>query len=386
MSLAAIMFLSACDKKEDLKVFNNGMAPVLTASSNAVAPQVADSNNVAVTFNWTNPGYANHTDTLNKYIVQIDSTGKNFANPTSFTVIGSTKLQLKGKDVTNMLVARGYAYNTPVSMDVRVISSYANNNEPLMSNVVTVKMTAYVTPPKVMLPVNSRLFIVGDATQGGWNNPVPTPTQEFSRIDSVTYVGVFNMVGGKEFLVLPINGDWTNKYSLQSNQVANVNVAGDFDYNKPDNFKGPATSGWYKITLDFQRGKYKIEPYTGPQIPTNLFIVGDATPGGWNNPVPVPSQQFTQINSTEFVINSLAITPSKEYLLLPVNGDWTNKYAIDNTTAATSAGGYFGYNRATNFPGPTVAGNYKIQVNFGIAQKVNGAEVANTAWYKTTKL
>ena len=93
-------------------------------------------------------------------------------------------------------------------------------------------------------------------------------------------------------------------------------------------------------------------------------MVGDATPGGWNNPVPVPSQQLTRLNSSEFEV-TLNLNAGKEYLLLPVNGDWGHKYAVaDNSVPGLSNGGALGYDFGSNIPGPSADGNYKINVNF----------------------
>ncbi len=383
----AVVALVGCDKVDDLVYFNDGTAPALTASSASIAPALTDSATRVVTFNWSSPKYATDSSTV-LYTLQIDSAGKSFANPYySQTVTAATSLSLRGDQVTKLLIDRGLQFNTLYDVDVRIKSSYANGNEPLVSNILKVKMSAYVTPPKVRLPVTGKLFIVGNATQGGWNNPVPAPTQELGKIDSVTYVGVFNMNGGSEFLILPENGNWGLKYSLQSNNGPGVETAGDFGYDLPANFRGPASNGWYKITLDFQRGKYKIQPYVGPQIPAQLFIVGGATPGGWNNPVPAPAQQFTRINSVQFALNSILLTTANEYLLLPVNGSWDNKYSVESTGAANGGGGFLGYNLPGNLPAPTVTGNYKMELNFGV-QKTDaaGVEAANSANYKNTKL
>jgi hypothetical protein len=216
-------------------------------------------------------------------------------------------------------------------------------------------------PPKVALPTTGKLFLVGDASQGGWNNPVPVPTQEFAQLDETTWGGVFNLVGGKQYLVLPLNGDWGHKFSVADGSVPAT--GGDFGYDLSTNFNGPATGGWYKIILDFQRGKFTVTPFTSV-LPDNLFIVGDATAGGWNNPVPVPSQQLTRQNSSVFKL-SLPLIGGKEYLLLPVNGDWTHKYAVqDNSIPGLSAGGDFGYDFAKNFPAPATSGNFTITANF----------------------
>ena len=382
---AVALTILSCDKAKDLAAFNNGSAVALSSSAAAVAPAPADSNKTAITFSWTNPKYAQDSASY-KYIVQIDSTGRNFAKAYQITVTGALSTSMLSKEINAVALSFGFAFNVAYDMDVRVISSYGNNNERYYSNIVKLKYTPYKVPPKIALPTTGKLFLVGDASQGGWNNPVPVPTQQFGQIDETTFVGVFNLIGGKQYLVLPLNGDWGHKFSIADPSVPAA--GGDFGFDLPSNFNGPAARRWYKITLDFQHGKFAVIPYTGPAIPTNLYIVGDATPGGWNNPVPTPSQQFTRLNSVQFQLASLTIVTGKQYLFLPLNGDWTNKYAVsDNTIAGLAAGGYFGYNLSQNFPGPTVAGNYQFDVNFGISKPLDATPAdPTTAWFKTTKL
>lgn len=359
--LLAVGFL-ACEKVGELTVYKPGTGTTISASAASVAPATADSMKTALTLSWTNPGYSVDSSTV-KYVVEIDSTGRNFSKAVSRTVTGKLSTSFTAKELNNILLGYGFAFGVGYDMDLRVVASHANNNEKLTSNTIKVKMTAYKIPPKVQVPTSGRLFLVGSASAGGWNNPVPTPTQEFSKLDSVTYGGIFDLNGNSEYLILPVNGDWSNKYSVGDKGAAGLNAGGNFGYNLNDNIPGPATSGKYKITLDFQTGKFTVTPFTGV-LPANLFLVGDATPGGWNNPVPTPSQQFTRVNSTQFEL-TVALTGGKQYLMLPVNGDWSNKFAVeDNSNAAMKAGGVFKYNANSNFPGPDASGNYKFVVNF----------------------
>jgi starch-binding outer membrane protein SusE/F len=364
-SIIAILFVSitftSCDKKNDLANSSLGKAVVLSSSAATLTPAAADSNNVAVSFSWTSPNYAQDPATY-KYVLQIDSTGRNFSKAVTKTITGVLTTSFIGKEVNKIALDYGFAFNTAYSMDARIISSYGNNNEQYFSNTVKFQYTPYKVPPKVALPTSGKLFLVGDASQGGWNNPVPVPTQEFAKIDETTFAGVFNLIGGKQYLVLPVNGDWSHKFSISVNTLPAD--GGDFGYDLPTNFNGPANNGWYKIVLDFQTGKYTLTAFTGT-LPNNLFIVGDATAGGWSNPVPVPTQQLTRLNSSIFKITSLPMTGGKQYLLLPVNGDWSNKYSVqDNSITGLSAGGDFGYNLPQNFPGPAATGSYTLTVNF----------------------
>ncbi|MBA2746552.1 MAG: SusE domain-containing protein [Flavisolibacter sp.] len=357
------MVFAACKKVADLPSYGAGKAPVLTSSANTIAPLASDSNNVGLTLNWTKGGHA--TDSANiKYVVEIDSAGKGFTRAFEKVVMGNnTAVSFTNKELNGLLLAKGYAFNVPVDMDIRVTSSYVNNNERLQSNIVRVKMTPYKIPPKIALPTSNRLFLVGSASQGGWNNPVPTPSQEFARLDETTFGGIFQLNGSSEYLVLPVNGDWSNKFSVLNNTVPGLNTGGDFGFNLPQNFPGPGAAGNYKIILDFQTGKFTVEPYTVQHgIPAELFIVGNASPGGWNNPVPVPTQKFTRVNSAVYEL-TLPLTSGGEYLFLPENGNWGKKYgAVNNGAGGIQLGGPLKA-EGDNMPSPAASGTYKITVN-----------------------
>jgi len=383
IAAAAVIFsFSACDKVDDLPLYGNGDAVQLSSSVTAIAAAPADSNSVVVNFAWTNPKYAQDSS-LYKFIVEIDSTGRNFSKEVTKTVTGKFSTSMTAKELNAVLLGFGFAFNTQYTIDVRVTSSYGNNNEKYTSNTIQLQVTPYKIPPKIVPPTN--LYIVGSATAGSWNNPVPVPTQELAKVDETTFMGVFDLSGGNQYLLLPVNGDWSHKYSLVD--ASTPAEGGDFAYDAPNNFNGPASGGTYLVVVDFQRGKFSLTPYTGPKLPTDLFIVGDATPGGWSNPVPVPSQQFTRLNSVQFELTLSLNAGGTHYVLLPSNGSWAEKYAVaNNGIPGLANGGYFGYytSGGADFPSPADAGNYKIEVNFAIHDPL--APTDATAWFKTTKL
>jgi hypothetical protein len=212
-----------------------------------------------------------------------------------------------------------------------------------------------VTP----ITVPSNLYIVGDATPGGWGNPVPVPSQQFTQISP----GVFGMIANlnaapASYLFLPVNGDWSHKYGGASATGGTLLADGDVP---GSNTPGPAAAGLYKIIVNFATNTYSVTPYTGVPLPSNLYIVGDATAGGWNNPVPVPSQQFTQLSNGEFKI-TMPLIGGKSYLFLPVNGDWTHKYGGTSASGGTIL--YDGAVPGSNTPAPSSDGTYTIDANF----------------------
>ena len=124
--------------------------------------------------------------------------------------------------------------------------------------------------------------------------------------------------------------------------------------------KAPPTSGLYLIIVNFATSSWTVTPYTGP---SNLYIVGDATPGGWDNPVPTPSQQFTQNTKGIFQL-TLPLNADKSFLFLPVNGDWGHKFG---GTGANGSNNVMGDNikaEGSDLKAPATSGNYTITVNF----------------------
>lgn len=366
--IAGAFLFSACEKAEKLPFFADGVAPVLTASATTVAPPPADSNRVVLKLTWTDPKHAQDSSKY-KFVIELDSTNRNFARAHRIELIGKREYEFIAKELNTILLNWGFQFNVAYDVDIRVTSSYGNNNEQKRSNVVKVRMTPYKIPPKVPLPTTGRLFIVGGATDGGWNNPVPLPAQELARIDETTFGGIFNLQGGQAYLLLPVNGSWDEKYALPNASLPNIANGGPFAYygvGVPggSDFPSPAASGLYKITVDFQQGVFSVEPFTQQHgLPTNLYIVGGATPGGWNNPVPVPQQQLTRRNSVQWDI-TINLQTGQDYLILPTNGSWDRKFGTDDRLRPNSnLGGRF-VPEGQDFVGPPTTGLWKFSIDF----------------------
>jgi hypothetical protein len=471
--LAGTAFLFVgCEKVAELPNYKLGHPVTLTPSATTLTPAIADSAKTVLTLNWTFPQYA--TDSANmKYIVEIDSTGRSFSKEITSTQTKKLSKTFTGRDLNTLLLNYGYSVGTPVKLDMRVTSSYTNNNEKYISNVVQVTVTPYSDPSKLTTektdvsgtaatstnhsntfswspsfpgysgtvtyslqydsagknfaapleiaagssvysksmteddmnttalssgipigssgmveyrvkattasgsvaysnvvtvtiatfsPVPANLYIVGDATPGGWNNPVPEPSQKFNKDDAYSFSITIGLTSGKSYLFLPVNGSWDHKYGGSTDGVASAGTLLKDGAVPGSNTPAPATSGVYKIVVNFQTNTYTV---TQIAVPSNLYIVGDATAGGWNNPVPVPSQQFTPIDNVSYgiVIN---LTAGKSYLFLPVNGDWSHKYGGATDGTAAGGGGLLadGAVPGSNTPAPSTTGLYLIIVNF----------------------
>ncbi len=143
---AAFTFIIvSCTKVNDLPFYKFGDAVLLTSSKAAVSPVPADSVSNIITFSWSTPAYSTNPNTY-KFILEIDSSGRNFAKVYTKTITGVLEASLTGKELNAILLNYGFALGVPYDLDVRVTSSYGNNNEKYQSNVVKVKVTPYNDP------------------------------------------------------------------------------------------------------------------------------------------------------------------------------------------------------------------------------------------------
>jgi hypothetical protein len=354
------LIVSSCEKIEQLPNYVPGTATTLNASANTLAPVVADSSKTVLTLNWSNPSYSVDSNTV-KYIIQLDSAGRNFSKAEEKVVTGSRTASFTAKEINAIALGFGFAFNKQYNMELRIISSHANNNERLFSNAFALKYTPYVTPPKVLPPTSKQLFLVGSATAGGWNNPVPVPSQQFTRIDSVTYEGEFYMKGGQQFLCLPVNGDWSNKYSVKDNNATGLNKGGDFGFNLSDNFPGPDKTGIYKLRMDFQAGKFTV---TLLQEIGLLYVPGDYQ--GWT-PASAPQLGSPKKDGVHEGYVSVKEGGSYEFKIA-AQPDWSGTVFGDGGAGKLSTSG-----GNLKFPG---AGFFRINAN----TKDETYSITKTTW------
>lgn len=264
--LFAALTLVACKKDESTVSYSNGTNPVLTASVATGSTINLDPNkktDEAVGLNWTNPNYSFSTGPNTQavtYTIEIDTLGANFTSGNKVKVIVSTDL---AKSLTIETLNRGLVNDLKLTagkeytIEMRVVSSLGNNAAALVSNSYKYKLTPFEIL-KVPMPASGKLFMVGSTTPGGWNNPVPVPSQEFTLINPYTFELTLNLTANDSYLLLPVNGSWGDKYGgTGSSNNSNNPDEDDFSRGGSD-LKAPAVSGSYKITVNFKTGKFKL--------------------------------------------------------------------------------------------------------------------------------
>jgi hypothetical protein len=146
IAFAAIFLLvTGCRKVEPLPNYEDGRKVKVSASQTTLAPTPADSTRNILFISWT---YAYHASDVatHKFILEIDTAGRNFTQAVQREVIGKHEIAFTGRDLNAMLLNFGYSPGVATALDVRVTSSYGNNNEKLTSDPIRITVTAFTDP------------------------------------------------------------------------------------------------------------------------------------------------------------------------------------------------------------------------------------------------
>lgn len=133
------------------------------------------------------------------------------------------------------------------------------------------------------------LYIVGDATPAGWNIDAPTLLTKTSDY-IFEYDGQLNE---GELKACTTTGDWNVPFIRPESAEVQINKDGVGNNNfvyvaNPDDKWKVTDSGIYHLTFDLQNytitAEYKDEVVTekNPIETETLYMIGDATPGGWS--------------------------------------------------------------------------------------------------------
>ena len=263
-----VTVLWSCKKDEQKVVFENGTSPVLTSTTATNVPlSYTGASSQAINLTWTNPNYQLNTGLSSynvSYQVEIDTAGANFTNPNKkvISITNDLGLSMSQSDFNDLLLnqlqlAPAVAHN----VEVRVKSYLVTNTGVQYSNVLKFTATPYSIPPKVTPPTSGSLYIVGDATSGGWDNPISATylaAQQFIQVSPTLYrIPSIALVGGKDYKFIAVNGSWADQWSVKINEDPKSITGGDIVFNAA-NVKAPPISGNYKIEVDFQRGKFTV--------------------------------------------------------------------------------------------------------------------------------
>ena len=215
-------------------------------------------------------------------------------------------------------------------------------------------------PVQPTTPPYSRLWIVGDATPNGWNISAPNEM----RVDSGNMF-VFNyneLLNAGEFKIPTATGNWGTDYYMP---LANHPALSATDVQlvrggSPDNKWQITTAGPYKIKLDLLNMKINIQPFTPYK---QLWLVGDATPVGWNINSPAP---MTADPTNPYLFTWQGAMTAGEFKIPTTTGNWGCDYfmpMVNHQPISSTLAKFIPSGNPDNKWQITVPGNYKITLD-----------------------
>lgn len=355
MLLTAVLVFVACTKVDDLPNYENGTAVTLTPSKTSVIATPADSSNAVISFSWTTPKYA--TDTSNyKYILEFDSTGRNFAKAGSKTVTGTLSTSLTGKELNAVLLDYGFTVGTAYNLDFRVISSYGNNNERLLSNIVKLQVTPYADPSVL---TTSATTVTGTLINASVRSLTFSWTRAFSGYSGVVTYSLQYDSAGKNFASpqeTPLGATIYTRDMTQGeiNQTAlNEGVAG-----------GTTGKIDYRIKAVTALGAIVYSNGVSVTINTYIPLLRFYMPGGYQASTgngtdwdPPTAPEFVRDLRTSGQLNKLYYM----YVTLPANAEFKITPARNWNTSYGGASGNLSTSGANLKV--TAAGHYRISID-----------------------
>ncbi|HRD42538.1 MAG TPA: SusE domain-containing protein, partial [Ferruginibacter sp.] len=355
-SLAALIIagFAACEKVDDLPYYNLGNDITLSVAPSSVTPTLQDTSSNVLNFSWTSPKYA--TDTANyKFIIQIDSAGKNFANPTTKTVMGSLGASYTGGEMNNILLNYGFALGATVSLEARVISSYGNNNEQRTSNTVGFTISSF-DHPAILTSENTA--VTGTlATAGDHSNTFNWTSAFQTYTGNVTYELQYDAAGnsfasphsvsvGINVNTISFNQGEMNGFALNTGIAANA--TGDVEF---------------RIKATTAQGAVSYSPVVTVSITTYLpiqkmYLVGGMQ--GWdiNNPLEMINDAKPD-RFNKIFYSYIKLDAGTEFKFAKTPGDWGSAYG---NNGASGSGFSTGYNQGGNFQ-VTSTGIYRLTID-----------------------
>lgn len=356
LKLAALplLFLSvmSCSNDDDTTIATPTSGPELISPEDGTAIVLDELyvNNPAVTLVWNHAGYDVATEV--NYQVEVAMADTDFENAvpagaaTTNRVVTLTVAQLN-----DAAIAAGLTPFEAGELDVRVTATLGvNSGMPMVSNTITLT----VTPFEALEPVIPVLYLVG-APQAyyelnAWDNATAIPMRYIGDGTTQVFEAYVKVAAGEAFKFIGQQGSWDNgNYGTiagaQDGNLENGGGSGDIKIAETEG------NGLYYIQVDIDNLTYKA-------IKMNWGIIGDSTPGSWNDETPMTydfdSNTFTI--STDLTAGELKFRSKNtgDFIYSGESGsEW--KFNVGNSDPKVT------YNPAApNFP--VTAGSYDLQL------------------------
>lgn len=277
LSLISLLFFSIMScSDDDNKTIATGMAaPVLISPEDGTSivldPDLQE--NPALTLVWNHGDYDVPTEIT--YNIEMAVADTDFETVIMAGTTTNRVLTLTVADLNGIALEAGLAPYEEGSLDVRIAASLGTNNAmPMNSNSIKVNITPYTTEsPKLYIRGN---FTAASGYGPNWGDNTTPPFIQAEAYGSPAFEGyIYFNDPAPEFKLIPNAVDFTGDYGDADASGA----SGVLIQEGETNIKVPAT-GYYRVEANTDDLTYKLTA-------TEWGIVGNSTPGGWDNSTPM---------------------------------------------------------------------------------------------------
>ena len=277
-SASGLLFLSmlacgllSCEKPTE-PVVDQPLTITLSQDSVLCLPIYKDL--AALELSWT-PGTNHGSGSAIAYTVEMDKEGNNFAEGLKWEIgrTANRTLLFSHQHLADTLHQTYPEVEEGEYMvfECRVRAKIIQTGEEQVSNVAKVAIAWNAT-------MMTDLYLVGDATPHGWDLGRAT-----AMIMDMDHFSTFSWSGTMhkgEFKLIVNTEDWFPCFVKDSTDEAKM-VYRDSEESYPDFKWTIAKTGNYRITADVEALTIEVA-YLGGETYSHIYMIGDATPGGWS--------------------------------------------------------------------------------------------------------
>lgn len=366
--------LNSCTDNEILPVAivpADGSFLITSSADNVVLNKVDAETQIAITFNWEKQSYGINTPVT--YTLEMDVQDGDFSNSETFAITGNEKT-FTHSELNYLALKFNLVPDVGGQIKVRLKTNLRYGALSSYSNIESISVTPFETL-NLKYPMPAELYLQGDAVPSNWGIPIPD-SQKMAQIDNHRFGLITSLIGGKNYAVISTPTTWSDPAYVaidaeQPSSGGDFRPAGSMTVPQwgGSPMSSPASTGIYKVILDFTSGQYTVTPE--PSIlsaPADLYIIGDATPLGWAANVNA-TQKFIKINEYTFEI-SIELTGGGAFAFITATAYSNPAYKAKSANQDTKGGDFIASGSATtpawggnDIIAPT-SGTYTITVNF----------------------
>lgn len=296
LALVSLMFITSCADRE-MTIVDTEQSPILLdLSTESLYLDENFPNNNALTLSWDAADYGAPLEVT--YVVEVSATSTfDTVAELGTATKSATNISFTNKQMNEASSAIGLTPYVEQTMYFRVISyigSPAGTEQ--VSEITSLAITPYQASPTYEY---TDLFLIGDATAGGWDNNETNanlfPLMKTTSTSVYTFTGYFK-VGG--FKLIEVKGSWDDQYGY----------AGTDGTLSTDGGSGNipvTTAGYYTLSIDTSALTYTLVAVDEPTTTYGAISIIGSVNGDWDTDTAMTQSSF---DSHMWVLSSAALS------------------------------------------------------------------------------